>query len=367
MTPQEVFEFFTPFLKPLDLLLTQVEKDELSITEFLGEIEKVLDLQRKADDVIAPIEIKQQLITEVLRYIAISDYNMTEEQMDQSVAKSLFYKVSANWINTLKYFGFEMSKFANQDVISLQNVFAVFKRIEDELSDENNLSRALVEYLRTTDEYDEYQYKVNQDLYVPIGLIKGLINLDAVAPKEPFESYFKLASFLLNGIVDDSQWTEGENPLFEDIVVNDFENMYGSGMTLYSGKLILAMLEAYVLLQEKGTKEEQDAYLIHINDTSLTATLKAKESFSIIFKYSDPELLNIKFLVQKAYYLPVTQEFYDLFDNSQTNYEYYDNRRKEIEVTYGKSLDELLIDMLFKENASVVVPELIELNKSILT
>jgi hypothetical protein len=71
-------------------------------------------------------------------------------------------------------------------------------------------------------------------------------------------------------------------------VVNDFENMYGSGMTLYAGKLILAMLEAYVLLQEKGTKEEQDAYLIHINDTSLTATLKAKESFSIIFKYSDP-------------------------------------------------------------------------------
>lgn len=256
--------------------MTHVEKDELSITEFLGEIEKVLDLQRKVDDVIAPIEIKQQLITEVLRYIAISDYNMTEEQMDQSVAKSLFYKVSANWINTSKYFGFEMSKFVNQDVISLQNVFAVFKRIEDELSDENNLSRALVEYLRTTDEYDKYPYKVNQDLYVPIGLIKGPINLELVAPKEPFESYFKLASFLLNGIVDESQWTEGENLLFEDIVVNDFENMYGSGMTLYSGKLILAMLEAYVLLQEKGTKEEQDAYLIHINDTSLTATLKAK-------------------------------------------------------------------------------------------
>ena len=130
---------------------------------------------------------------------------MTEEQIDQSV--------SANWINTLKYFGFEMSKFANQDVISLQNVFTVFKRIEDELSDKNNLSRALVEYLRTTTEYDEYQYKISQDVYMLIGLIKDPINLDAVFPKEPFRSYFKLASFLLNGIVDESQWTEGETPI----------------------------------------------------------------------------------------------------------------------------------------------------------
>ena len=366
MTPEDVYEFLGPFIRSLDGLLDKIEKDVISINDFLSKVGEVLDLQSSLKRFFAPLEVKEKLIIEVLKHLAVTDYDLSPELFDKKYPISKFYEISKNWIYTMKLNGKYMTTYFNKDKITLEGVFETFKYIEDNLTDKKNLERALLEYFHTTTEYDNYEMQINGNNFT-VGFVKQYFSDPLVAyPKDPFESYFKLASFLLNGITDESQYETEPDMLLKDINIKDFNTAYGSGTLLYLSKLILAILDAYVILEEKGTEEEKALFYENIKDTTVTATNKAKEAFRLLFKYTN-EPLNIEYLIKMAYYLPVTDEFYKLFDNSNTEYQYYDDRKDEIKDETGREMDEILIDMLLKEKAEVVMPKFIALNQSILT
>lgn len=371
---ERIFDLLGDVISPLELILDRFSGNKISMEDFIDIGIVYLGLDTKINELEGDQEIIKNLFRETLIYLTKESYTYNGEKLTDDFFTTKYdiqtiTNISEEWLYTLKYLSSEISAniINENESNTIDNIFSRFKEIETNSSNKNHLEQSLVRFLNSPsgDKYNDLLLKIDGYPEITIGQMKaaGLLT-ESLFPSESHNSYFKLASFLLQGIVETSDINIENITELKNANVNNFSQMYVTGLLLYLCKLLLVLLDGYVVVQEKGIQEDIDSVMEKLTDTTQTFTQKSSDILRMIFKGRTN--VNIEEVMATALYLPTPDKFKEIFNDTPNTYEAIREKAYSLNAN-GKTYDDILLEHILESDPKIMAPQLMELNNNIIT
>ena len=372
---ERIFELLGDVISPLELILKdRFSGNKISMEDFIDIGIVYLGLDTKIKELEGDQETIKKLFRETLIYLTRESYTYNGEKMTDEFFTTKYdiqtiTNISKEWLYSLKYLSSEISaSIINENGSNtIDEIFLRFKEIETNYSNKNHLEQSLVRFLNSPggDKYNDLLLKIDGFPEITIGQMKaaGLLT-ESLFPNETHSSYFKLASFLLQGIIKTSDINIENTTELKNANVINFSEMYVTGLLLYLCKLLLVLLDGYILVHEKGIQEDIDSVMEKLTDTTQTFTQKSSDILRMIFKGRTD--VNIEEVMATAFYLPTPKKFKELFNDTPNTYEAIREKAYTLNAN-GKTYDDILLEHILESDPKIMAPQLMEFNNNIIT
>jgi hypothetical protein len=339
-------ELLSPFIE-----FIPIDQTNINLKNIIENLIEKLNLASLVNDIInEDIKKTNALLVDVLIYILQNTYNINNDIFEIPLNKIQIENLSNNFVNIyVKNYIELMTKEFFSSSITIKNIFSIFKKIENQYSNKNFLTYSIINFLNSTTNYDNYNITYN-GLQIPISSAKILLNAikDSNFSPQPYNSYFKLASICINGILSTDEISYVENDIVNNIQFKDFNNIYYNGSIYYFSKILISIIDCYLIVDSKNDKEAMD-YLKNLLKTK-TLTLSDKYDKIKAYVYNKYNIkISIKELIEKEFFITFSDSFSQHFD---INTKYTLDEIKEQLVAYEKKqgilfekavIDELLL------------------------
>ena len=371
---ERIFDLLGDVISPLELILKdRFSGNKISMEDFIDIGIVYLGLDTKIKELEGDQEIIKKLFRETLIYLTKESYTYNGEKITDDFFTTKYdiqtiTNISKKWLYSLKYQSSEFSAniIRENESNTINDVFLRFKEIETHYSNKNHLEQSLVRFLNSPDGDKYNEIKLNIDGYpvITIGQMKAAELLtESLFPDEIFSSYFKLASFLVQGILKPSDINMENADKFKTTTINNFTETYTVGLLLYLCKVLLILLDGYVLVQEIGTQEDKDSIINELTDTTKTISQKSSDILRIIFKGRTD--INVEEVMATAFYLPTPDKFKEIFNDTPNTYEAIREKTYSLNAD-GKTYDDILLEYILESDSKIMAPQIMEFNNRII-
>lgn len=367
--------YIVSLLDPLSGFISNDDNETVTIRDLIDGIIIKLDLLDDLSDIFQETEDRLlMLMGDTVEYVLIHTYDFTSEIMNTPIQKSVIRNFSTSFDKIMNGFAknvhddlseYVVEKFGNSN-IKVKQVFDYFKDVQDKRSDENFIVKEIITMLNTTEKYDDYNMIYDGNAYSVKGLKSTLaIMASSLFPSTPYESYFKLSSIMLNGIlrIEDVTFDPNEsNQTVADMIVNDFKNVFTEGYSLYFAKIIASIMNVYYMVVQK---EDDDTLseLKNIIEDNRTLSLKYRDSIRLVYRAYGIKMKAKEFM-ESIYFIPVrTPSFIN--DDKLYTYDEIMEKIDMIEKEENTSMENIAMEDLLSSQASQSVNDIIRLNNDI--
>lgn len=369
-----VANIVSELITPVSILLKNYNEKTISINDFLKIITIALQLNVKLDEIGANTGNEENnkvlvlnFIRDCLTYSIKKDYGFTQSELDVKYDLNTFLNISKIWTKTYEKLAENIydTSITNKDNIKIEDVFKTFLHIQDNLSDEKQFERNMLSYIQndTSDTYKDITINLGGAI-LSYQQFKNIINIDVMYPSEKHEAYFKLSSFLLNGLFDKGDLTYSDNDKLKEVELKNFTKIYFDGQLLYLIKLIITLLDSYTFIQKNGTTNEIAEFNEIFTNSSFTLSQKTSRTNKIVWRKKGN--VTVKEIIEDGYYIITNDEIIDLFPNV-TTFEEFDARLTQLKRDYDKQeADEILVDIMLESSANDMIEKTINMNNRIL-
>jgi len=372
---ERIFELLGDVISPLELILKdRFSGNKISMEDFIDIGIVYLGLDTKIKELEGDQETIKKLFRETLIYLTKESYTYNGEKMTDDFFTTKYdiqtiTNISKEWLYSLKNLSSEISNniINKNGSNTIDEIFLRFKEIETNFSNKNHLEQRLVGFLNSPggDKYNDLLLKIDGFPEITIGQMKGAgLLTESLFPTEIFNSYFKLASFLLQGIVKKSDIDIENITELKNADVNNFSEMYVTGLLLYLCKLLLVLLDGYVVVHQNGIQEDIDSVMRKLTETTQTFTQKSSDILRMIFKGRTD--VNVEEVMATAFYLPTPDKFKEIFNDTPNTYAAIREKAYSLNAN-GKTYDDILLEHILESDPKTMAPQLMEFNNNIIT
>jgi len=352
-------------LDPFSLFITNNDSELMTIRELIYNIVNILELDDQLDDIIDEDKNKRLLLlSDTLERLLIKTYGIDSSYIIKPIKKSEIRNFSTSLEIFTNTYSENIEKNVEKSEISINDILLYFKNIEENRSDKNYLIKELIKYLNETSKYDDYTL-LYEGIKINVGNIKSILLLlsPLLFPKENFNSYFKLTSVVLNGILSKNDVKYSEDNKISEVIINKLRNTYSSGYLLYLSKIIASIMKVYNTIIEKNDDITLNKLMLIIENNNYTLSEKYNKSTELILKTYNIKK-TIKEIIEETYYIPFLVPSL-INDNELYTYDEYREKIKNIEIETGNDIEKLAIQEILSSNASTTINEIIRLNNNI--
>jgi len=372
---ERIFELLGGVISPLELILKdRFSGNKISMEDFIDIGIVYLGLDTKVKELEGDQETIKKLFRETLIYLTKESYTYNGEKMTDDFFTTKYdiqtiTNISKEWLYSLKNLSSEISNnIINENGSNtIDEIFLRFKEIETNFSNKNHLEQRLVGFLNSPggDKYNDLLLKIDGFPEITIGQMKGAgLLTESLFPTEIYNSYFKLASFLLQGIVKKSDIDIENITELKNADVNNFSEMYVTGLLLYLCKLLLVILDGYVVVHQNGIQEDIDSVMNKLTQTTQTFTQKSSDILRMIFKGRTD--VNVEEVMATAFYLPTPDKFKEIFNDTPNTFAAIREKAYSLNAN-GKTYDDILLEHILESDPKTMAPQLMEFNNNIIT